>query len=110
MLTQPAGQGGCPKPMMDTRWVSSGKLNDGSSPHGETVQPTLTVFSSSSKKTRVTSVSEVLHLPRGCPSRSSCPPTRLLFPAEPRHTLKKEVVAEATAPGGGDVPSNQRAA
>src|SRR5687767_13473455 len=96
MLTQPAANDGIDpaKDEMFRRCVSSSKLNEGCV-HGEGQTPEVTVFSSSSKKVRVTTGRVSSQSPPGLPSRS------VNDPEEARQMLKFDVTPEVL---------NQRAA
>src|SRR6266508_4640789 len=99
MLTQPQHPLGCGKPAIETRCVSSGKLNVGAVGQGETWQPVVTVFSSSSKNVRNTFGSTAVHwkTPEESGRRKSPRPVEKLAasPEEARHTLKFEVTLGA---------------
>src|SRR6266498_4647809 len=107
MLTQPAGHDGCVPRLGEVicrRWVSRGMLTGGALPQGDTTQPRVTVFSSSSKNVKTMAGSEVVHFPKAVPPSKLSKPVEgnaTADPADARHTLKKEVTAAV---------SNQRAA
>ena len=95
MLTQPQQPAGCGNPEIEVRCVSSGKLNVGGVGQGDTWQPVVTVFSSSSKKTRNMVGSVAVHWktpPEIGRIKASRPAAkRAAEPEEARHTLKFEV-------------------